>query len=379
VGGGELGELAGEVNTMAERLDDTLRRRTVERNEMAAVLAHMHDGILITDGSGIITGINPAAARLLGTQGASALQHSLIQVAPDHELYAALRGCLAHPGAPGRVEFTLGAIRLVATLTAVPATEGHGVTGLVVLQDVTELRYLERARRDFVANISHELRTPLAALSLLVETLETAVQDDPDAAQSFLQRMHVELDELAQLVQELLELARIESGQVALQIRATAVAPLLADTVARLQPMAERKEVRLQMLPPEVALPLAQADATRIEQVLRNLVHNAIKFTPPGGSVTIRADPHPEGVAICVADTGIGIEPEDLPRVFERFYKVDKARAAGGEAGTGLGLAIAKHLVRAHGGRIWATSRPSKGSTFCFSLPVENLPSKTPR
>jgi two-component system phosphate regulon sensor histidine kinase PhoR len=243
------------------------------------------------------------------------------------------------------------------------------VTGLVVLQDVTELRRLERARRDFIANISHELRTPLAAIKLLVETLETALTDDPAAAPRFLQQIAVELDGMTQLVRELLELARIESGLVALQFAAVPVEPLLAGAADRLRPLAERKQITVQVDTPDAAVPPVRADAGRIEQVLLNLIHNAIKFTPPGGRITLRARPHPEGVVLCVEDTGQGIEPEDLPRVFERFYKGDKARAAGGESGTGLGLAIAKHLVQTHGGRIWATSTPGQGATFCFTLP----------
>jgi two-component system phosphate regulon sensor histidine kinase PhoR len=370
----ELGQLAAEINTMAERLADTVRRRTSERNEMAAVLAHLSDGIVVTNAGGEITGINPAAARLFAVTPEAALHHSFIQVARDHELYAALRACLAQPGLSRRVEATVGRYQVTATFTAVPATPAYDAAGLVVLQDVTELRYLERARRDFVANVSHELRTPLAALKLLVETLETAVRDDPDSVQLFLQKMQVELDDLTQLVQELLELSRIESGEVRLQLQETPVGPLMTDVVRRLEPMAERKQIVLTVRPPDPGLPLVRVDAVRIEQVLRNLVHNAIKFTAPQGEVTIWAEPHPAGVAICVRDTGIGIEPEDLPRVFERFYKVDKARAASGEGGTGLGLAVAKHLVRAHGGDIWATSTPGRGSTFCFSLPTHPTP-----
>jgi two-component system phosphate regulon sensor histidine kinase PhoR len=364
----ELGELGREVNRMAERLADLVQRRTRERNEMAAVLAHMHDGILITDSTGEITSLNPAAARLLGVSPERAPGHSLIEVARDHDLYAALHTCLAQPGPSIQVEVRLGAAQVVATCTAVPPAAGQRVTGLVVLQDVTELRRLERARRDFIANISHELRAPLAAIKLLVETLETALTDDPAAAPRFLQQIAVELDGMTQLVRELLELARIESGLVALQFAAVPVEPLLAGAADRLRPLAERKQITVQVDAP-AALPPVRADAGRIEQVLLNLVHNAIKFTPPGGRITLRARPHPEGVVLCVEDTGQGIEPEDLPRVFERFYKGDKARAAGGESGTGLGLAIAKHLVQTHSGRIWATSTPGQGATFCFTLP----------
>ena len=366
--GSEVGALAREVNTMAERLADTVRRRTNERNEMAAVLAHMHDGIVITNADAVITGMNPAAARLVGFPAEQALNRSFIQVARDHELYAALRSALVQPSTSQRLEITLGRFRVAAAVTAVPAGEARGITGLVVLQDVTELRYLERARRDFVANISHELRTPLASIRLLVETVESAIADDPEAAHHFLHQIEGELDGMTQLVRELLELSRIESGLVELELHATPVEPLLAGVAERLRPMAERKGLTMRVLPVETDLPQVPADVGRVEQMLLNLVHNAIKFTPPGGAVTLEARRHADGVAICVRDTGIGIAPDELPRVFERFYKADKART-GSEGGTGLGLAIVKHLARAHGGQVWAESTLGAGSTFCFTLP----------
>ena len=239
-----------------------------------------------------------------------------------------------------------------------------------MLQDVTDLRRLERARRDFVANIGHELRTPLASIKLLVETLMTAVHDDPAAAGGFLQRIDVEVDGLTQLVRELLELSKIESGQITLQVAPVAVPALLDRAAGRLRAQAERAGLALRVQA-DPALPLVAADADRIEQVLVNLLHNAIKFTPHG-SILLTATPEVGAVRIAVTDTGIGIPRDDLPRIFERFYKVDKARAGhrAGEGGTGLGLAIAKHLVQIHGGRIWAESPRNGGTTVGFTLPI---------
>jgi len=371
--GGEIGDLAREFNTMADRLSSTIQQRTSERNQMAAVLAYMHDGILITGAQGHIEGINAAACRLFETTPEKAVGRSMIEVTRSHELHQALRTVLA--GQPGRqrLDLSAGKRKLAAVVTAVPGDDGRNhPTGLVVLQDVTELHRLERARRDFVANIGHELRTPLASIKLAVETLTETVKDDPEATQDFLRRIDVEVDGLTQLVRELLELSRIESGQVPLDRKATDLMELLERAATRLRAQAERAGITLN-LDAAPSLPLAYADPDRVEQVLVNLLHNAIKFNHPGGSVILTAQPD-EGdwVTISVKDTGIGIPSDDLPRIFERFYKVDKARAGGSEreGGTGLGLAIARHIVQAHGGRIWVESVEGAGSTFYFTLPI---------
>jgi signal transduction histidine kinase len=244
------------------------------------------------------------------------------------------------------------------------------------------LRQTDTVRREFVANVSHELRTPLASLKALVETLEEGALEDPPAARDFLAQMDVEVESLAQLVQELLDLSRIESGQAQLRLEAVAPARLAETAIKRLRRQAERSQIALEADAP-ASLPMVQGDPARIEQVLINLLHNAVKFTPAGGRVRVGAEVVPAGDAphdvlrFCVADSGIGIPAADLPRVFERFYKGDRSRAS---VGTGLGLAIAKHLVQAHGGRIWAESAGAdQGSTFCFTLPLASAASRTQR
>jgi two-component system phosphate regulon sensor histidine kinase PhoR len=245
---------------------------------------------------------------------------------------------------------------------------------------LTEIRRLDTVRRDFISNISHELRTPLASLKALVDTLRDGALEDPPAAQRFLDRIETEVDALTQMVQELLELSRIESRQVPLSMVPTSVADVVIPPTERLRPQAERASLSLNVdLSPE--LPRVLADTERVRQVVTNLVHNAIKFTRPGGQVSVRAyaaagdgrspvaDRDGPTVVIEVADTGVGIPIDDVPRIFERFYKADRARSGGG---TGLGLAIAKHIVQGHGGHIWAESIEGQGSTFCFSLPAIN-------
>jgi two-component system phosphate regulon sensor histidine kinase PhoR len=371
--GGEIGDLSREFNAMSNQLSIIIEQRTSERNQMAAVLSHMHDGILITDAQGHIEGANAEATRLLATPVEAVVGRSLIEVTHNHELHQALQVVLSERVGHQRLEVAIGRRRLAAVITAVPGeVQDAGPTGLVVLQDVTELQRLERARRDFVANIGHELRTPLASIKLLVETLTESVHNDPGATQDFLRRIDVEVDGLTQLVRELLELSRIESGQVPMDRKPLDVPKVLEKVAARLQAQAERNGVSIRV-DAKPTLHFAYADPDRVEQVLVNLLHNGIKFNRPGGRVTLQAEQQEAGwLRVSVEDTGTGIPPDDLPRIFERFYKVDKARTGGPgrEGGTGLGLAVAKHIVQAHGGRIWAESIYGAGATFYFTLPV---------
>ncbi len=246
----------------------------------------------------------------------------------------------------------------------------------LVIEDLTELRRLERVRRDFIANISHELRTPLTSVRLLVETLEEAIDTDPEQAQTFVAKIETEVQHLNALVAEILELSRIESGQVPMTIEPVEAERLVREAMARMLPLAQRHRVTLHT-EIEQGKSLVAADSKQIARVLVNLVHNAIKFTPSGGVVVIGTHLQPEGnmQSFFVRDTGVGIRPEDLPRIFERFYKVNQARSRAdfigpGGGGSGLGLAIARHVVEAHGGRIKAESVLGRGSTFTFTLPV---------
>lgn len=246
----------------------------------------------------------------------------------------------------------------------------------IVIEDLTELRRLERVRRDFIANISHELRTPLASVRLLAETLEEAIDTDRDKAQTFVEKIEIEVQYLTNLVSELLELSRIESGQVSMVIEPVEAEQLVREVMARMLPLAQRHRVSLHT---EIhqGKTLVAADSKQIVGVLVNLAHNAIKFTPSGGMVIIGTILQAEGHTqqFFVRDTGVGIRAQELPRIFERFYKADRARSRAdfigpGGRGSGLGLAIARHVVEAHGGRITAQSVVGEGSTFTFTLPV---------
>jgi two-component system, OmpR family, phosphate regulon sensor histidine kinase PhoR len=235
---------------------------------------------------------------------------------------------------------------------------------LLLFQNLTRVRHLETVRQDFISNISHELRTPLASLKALTDTLQESALDDPPAARRFLQRIETEVDALSLMVSELLELSRIESGRVPLKMEAVSASDLIDQAVERLRLQAERAGLNVETTCQQ-DLPSVLADSSRLEQVLVNLLHNAIKFTPTGGIITVGAQLSEDNVLFSVKDTGIGIPTDDLSRIFERFYKTDRARSGGG---TGLGLAIARHLVEAHGGRIWAESVEGQGSIFYFTV-----------
>lgn len=380
----EVGRLTASFNRMAETLDDNMARLTRERSRLEAILENLADGIVITDPRGDVRLINPAAIRLLNTTATAARGATFAQIARHHQIIDLWQKCRSSGQTQsGAVEIDRQGIFWQVIIASFQEAGDRGY--LIIIQDLSRIRRLETVRRDFISNISHELRTPLASLKALVETLRDGALDDPPAAARFLDRMDTEVDALTQMVQELLELSRIESGQVSLRLAPTTVAEIITRPVERLAAQAERGGLTVTVDLPD-DLPAVQADAERIQQVVTNLVHNAIKFTPPGGHIAIRAalgresDIPAEGwpalprirghwavVIISVADTGVGIPARDLPRIFERFYKADRARSGGG---TGLGLAIARHLVHSHRGAIWAQSTEGVGSTFFFSLPV---------
>jgi two-component system phosphate regulon sensor histidine kinase PhoR len=378
----EVSELATAFNELVVRLSAGLEALAAEGDLARAVFTNMTDGIVIVDHELRLERVNPAAARLLQLRSEDVRGQTLAAVVRDHELQRVLTTALGQ-GAPHAEVLRLAPppnadqprrddARFVRA-TGIPVragARGEPLAGLLVLQDVTELRRVETIRREFVANLSHELRTPLASLKALVETLEEGALDDPPAAREFLSQMHVEVDSLTQMVHELLELSRIESGQVTLRPDTVPPAELAEEAESRLRRQAERGRLTLAVEVADDVAPV-QVDPARIVQTLINLIQNAIKFTPAGGEVRVRVFRHPEGMGFSVSDTGIGIAAEDLPRLFERFYKVDRSRASGG---TGLGLAIAKHIVQLHGGRIWAESPgEGAGSTFNFVVPLALL------
>jgi two-component system phosphate regulon sensor histidine kinase PhoR len=361
----EIGQLALAFNEMSANLKTTVDTLSTEKNKLNNILANMADGVIMTDAEGDIIMANLAAGRLLGFKEENINGKPAIEVVHDHEIDEILKQCLS-TGREHTIQFEAGITRRFLRVIAVPLrNQGKSSGVLLLLQDLTELRNLQTMRRELVGNISHELRTPITGIKAMVETLQSSAIDDKQVAKDFLYRIESEADRLAQMVAELTQLSRIESGQAELKMEPVSLNALADEVLVEMKPLAEKQHVTLsKQLSPD--LPSVKVDRERIRQTIVNLVHNAIKFNNPDGSVTVATNHDNKSVSLSVADTGIGIPEDDLPHVFERFYKADKARTVGG---SGLGLAIAKHTIQAHGGEISARSQEGKGSTFTFILP----------
>jgi len=361
----EIGQLARAFNDMSVALKITMDSVSSEKNKLANVLANMADGVIMTDVEGNVALANPGAGKLLGFKEADSINKRLIEVVHDHELDKVLKQCL-ETAKEQEIQFESSLTRRFLRAIALPLQHHGRLNGaLILVQDLTELRNLQTMRRELIGNISHELRTPLASIKAMVETLEGGAITDREIASDFLSRIVGEIDHLTHMIAELTQLSRIEAGQAELKTELVDLNALVGEVIIQMTPLAERQGVVISKdLSP--ALPSVPADRDRIRQTITNLVHNAIKFNRAGGKVTISTSYDSKSVYVSVSDTGIGIAREDLPHIFERFYKADKARSGGG---SGLGLAIAKHTVQAHGGEIWAESEEGKGSVFTFRLP----------
>jgi two-component system phosphate regulon sensor histidine kinase PhoR len=362
----ELGDLGRAFNSMTEQLRSTVTELERVRARLEATLVNLSDGVIITDERGHVVLANDSALAMLAARGA-VVGEPVVEVARDHELADMVDQALMTPGGADERLIRHGISQLVLQASARRLDATGERIGVVVLRDVTELRRLEGVRRDFVANVSHELRTPLTSIRALVETLEAGALHDPEVSTDFLARIVSEVDRLAQIVDELLDLARLESGRIHLAVEPVAPESLVRRVVQRMAPQTAGAGLTVEF---SVAAetPMITADRARVDQVLLNLVHNAAKFTPSGGKITLQAFAVDGAVEFQVRDTGIGVSQSELPRLFERFYKTDRARRS---TGTGLGLAIAKHIVQAHGGSIWAEPNQGGGTVFAFRLPVD--------
>lgn len=360
----ELDELSQVLKIMARQLGAQIDALTSERAKLFAVLNQMTDGVMIVDAEGHVQLLNPAAERLFEIEETTGLGRSIVEVMRYHQLVNLWRKTKAGERQSDTLE--IGPQHLFLQVVAIPLKTALPGSTMILFQDLTQLRRLETVRRDFISNVSHELRTPLASLKALAETLQEGALDDPPAARRFILRMETEIDNLTQLVNELLELSRIESGKVPLSFHRVQPCDLLKPATERMALQAERAGLEL-ALDCQPELPAVFADPDRITQVLINLIHNAVKFTPPAGKITVSAYQDGDHIVFYVRDTGVGIARKDLGRIFERFYKADRARTGGG---TGLGLSIARHMIESHGGYIWAESEEQVGSTFNFTLPI---------
>lgn len=366
--GDALEALAVSLNDSAARLDRAIRTLTEERNLSAAILGSMVEGVAVVNSAERLLFANEGFVGILELDSPPESGSSLVEVVRQTELLEAVRNVLE--GAPRvEAEIITGTLRqrfFAATVASVKGAENFGA--VVVLHDITDLRKLERVRRDFVANVSHEFKTPLTAIQGFAETLLSGAMDDPQNRVRFLQIILEHSRRLARLTDDLLELSKMDADRLDLEVDRLSVLQLVQSCVETTQRLATEKRLRVSInLPPSV--PDIAADRRRLAEVLQNLLDNAIQYTPSGGEIVVSASCDPEEVTFTVSDTGIGIPQVDQPRIFERFYRVDVARSRE-VGGTGLGLSIAKHLVEAHGGRIWVESEVRRGSRFHFTVPL---------
>lgn len=365
--GDEVAELQAAFHEMYAQLRGRFEELRRERGKLEAILMNMNDGILIVDGDGRVELINSAARSLFNLSDSRTHTPSLTEVVRHHQVVELWQRCRrSNAQEAATLEMAMGRSNLQAVATPLrDELEGYV---LLAFQDLTRVRRLETVRRDFISNVSHELRTPLASLKALTETLQEGALEDPPAARRFLGQMENEIDNLTQMVHELLELSRIESGRVPFKMTAVQPSQIVDHAVERIRLQAERGGLEMAVQAQDEQNPgrPVWADVDRVDQVLINLIHNAVKFTPPGGRIEVGWQPRERDVAFHVRDNGQGISPEEKERIFERFYKTDRSRSGGG---TGLGLSIARHIVESHGGQIWVESEPGQGSTFTFTLP----------
>jgi two-component system phosphate regulon sensor histidine kinase PhoR len=364
----ELADLSSDLNSLAGEFKAMLDKSAAERNEIQAVLASLSDAVIVVDRQGRVLLFNAAAERTFLAREETVHGRPLLEAARYHELWEAFEEALQGQAAKREVRiYTPHERAFEARIAPVRRASGEISGAVGVLDDITELRSLERMRADFVANVSHELKTPVTSIKGFAETLLDGALDDAGTARHFVEIIDRESARLGRLVEDLLELSRIESHRVELRREPVSLTGLAAETVAFYLPVAEQRGVNLETQVSE-ELPLVEADRELLDQVLRNLVDNAVKYTPPGGRVWVHGKDDGESISLSVSDTGPGIAPEHLPRLFERFYRVDKARSRE-VGGTGLGLSIVKHVVERHRGRVTVDSVLGQGSTFTVTIP----------
>jgi len=367
LGRDEVGELAGVMNDMAARIEGELKSVAAEKNRLDTILRGMGEGVMVTDSRGVITLVNPAFRALLDLRE-DVEGKPLMDITRHPSLNEAFRK-LIETKTECAEEFILpmNGGKTVQTHW-VPLLEKEVLLGVVaVFHDISDLKRLEKIRRDFVANVSHELRTPVTVIKGYAETLlDGVLSTDPEKAAVFLEKIHRHAGRLASLIGDLLILSELESGVTTPEAAPVAIGPVIDHVCTLLEEKALSKNISI-IQPGSGETGEVLADRAKLEQVLVNLLDNAIKYTQDNGTITISSAETDGMLTIAVSDTGIGIPDNDLPRIFERFYRVDAARSRE-QGGTGLGLAIVKHILQLYGGSISVESRPGKGSTFSFTL-----------
>lgn len=369
----ELGQLAVTFNQLAEQIEETQDAMESERNRLNSVLSHMSDGVVATDRRGKVITINDMALSLLGISKEAAIGQNilnLLDIEKDYTLRKILES--TEELLIERKESKYGDTMIIRVEFSMIRRESGFISGLVaVLHDVTEQEQNERDRREFVSNVSHELRTPLTSMRSYIETLSEGAWQDQEMAPRFLKITLDETDRMIRMINDLLDLSRMDNGNLKLNIEMVNFNELVNFVLDRFDVIISNSEKKYRIVREFTQRPLfVEVDTDRMIQVIDNIMNNAIKYSPDGGKITVRLMETHNNVILSITDQGLGIPKKDISRIFERFYRVDKARARK-QGGTGLGLAISKEVVKALGGTIWATSIENYGSTFYISLPYE--------
>jgi signal transduction histidine kinase len=359
-----------ELSDTKDKLKEKTKAEGSGHAQQEAIVTNMVEGVLVLDKKGDILLMNPSLRKSFlvdmspeGKKPLEVMRHIVVQDIADGILKEKARGVISQ-------EISIaGQEEKIFKVNGVPIMREENIEGaILVFHDITELRRLERMRQDFVANVSHELRTPLSSIKGYAETLLHGALDDKVNARDFVGIIHHDSERLSKLIDDLLNLSKIESGKIKMIFLPVELPALIRRIAAVLENQAKARSILLTVNAPQ-GLPKVLADESRLSQVILNLLDNAVKYTPEDGSVKISANSQDGFVQVDVTDTGLGIPDEDIPRIFERFYRVDKARSRE-LGGTGLGLSIVKHIVSAHNGQVWVSSQLGKGSTFSFTIPV---------
>jgi two-component system phosphate regulon sensor histidine kinase PhoR len=364
----EVGDLARAITHMSDQIREKIDDIEQEKTKLDAVIMHMFEGIMVVDEKGVVQLMNPSLRKIFlvdipvhGRRAVEVVRNSVLSEMLG-DLLAGKERMISH-----ELVITFPDERVIQVNGVAISTLNKIEGAVLVFHDITELRRLEKVRQDFVANVSHELRTPVSSIKGYAETLLSGAMDDKQALKEFLGTIHENSDRLVNLINDLLDLARIESGRMKIVPVAMGAAPVIQRCLNILEKTVQDKKLTVSM-DMSMELPNILADDARFSQVVLNILDNAVKYTPEGGSICVKALVRDKMVQFDVTDTGIGIPEPDLPRIFERFYRVDKARSRD-LGGTGLGLSIVKHIVLAHGGEVWASSQLGRGTTFSFTLP----------
>ncbi|MCM8756432.1 MAG: cell wall metabolism sensor histidine kinase WalK [Candidatus Omnitrophica bacterium] len=365
----EMGELAKALSIMSEEINNKIEKIEQDKTSLDAVLSSMFEGIIVTDKNGEITLMNPSLKNLFSVT--SFIQgRKPIEIIRDIDVQSIVDEIIE-----GRQKFVSEEVKINLPEEKILKINGTAIIrdgklegAVLIFHDITELRRLEKIRQDFVANVSHELRTPISGIKGYAETLLEGAMEDRKNLREFISIIYNESNRLANLIDDLLDLSKIESGKMEMILRPLEIIPIVKKCVNILENKAREKAITVNLNLTD-DLPKVLGDDKRLSQVFLNLLDNAIKYNQQGGSINISFFVRDEFLQVDISDTGIGISEKDIPRIFERFYRVDKGRSRQ-LGGTGLGLSIVKHIIQAHRGQVWVNSELGKGSTFSFTIPL---------